>query len=208
MKSTAELKRPYHQTARAAAAAANAQRILDAFRARLERQWFDEIRLEDVAQEAGVTVQTVIRRFGGKDGLLDATASLIGQEVMATRATPDGDAASIVRALIEDYEVTGDLILRLLGQEDRFPPLHRLTDLGRSGHRKWVAEVFDSSLAGLPPSTAQRRLDALVVATDLYVWKLIRRDMRRPLSELQALMERLIQSALTDPSPDPDPRHD
>jgi len=208
MKTTAELKRPYHQTARAAATAANAERILQAFRARLERQWFDEMRLEDVAHDAGVTMQTVIRRFGGKDGLLDITADLISQEVMATRAAPSGDASAIVRAVIEDYEVTGDLVLRVLAQEDRFPPLRRLTDLGRSEHRRWVGEVFADQLAGLSPAAAQRRLDALVVATDLYVWKLIRRDMGRPIAELQALMERLIHSALSDVSPNPDTRHD
>jgi hypothetical protein len=53
-------------------------------------------------------------------------------------------------------------------------------------------------LDGLPPEKARQRLDALVVATDLYVWKLIRRDMRRPIPELQALMERLFHAALAE----------
>jgi AcrR family transcriptional regulator len=207
MKTTAELKRPYHQTARAAATAANAERILHAFRARLERQWFDEMRLDDVAHDAGVTVQTVIRRFGGKEGLLDSTVDLIAQEVMAMRAMPAGDTAAIVRGLLDDYEVNGDLVMRMLAQEDRFPPMRRMTDVGRREHRQWIATVFADRLAGLPEADAQRRLDALVVATDLYIWKLIRRDMGRPIAELQALMERLVQSALSDSSPAPDLHH-
>ena len=55
MKTKTELqdeRRPYRQTARAAAAEATAQRIVDAFRVRLERLWFEDIRLEDVAQDA------------------------------------------------------------------------------------------------------------------------------------------------------------
>ena len=64
--------RTYRQTARAKAAEETGIRIVEAFMARMEDCWFEEIRLEDVASDAGVTVQTVIRRFGGKDGLLEA----------------------------------------------------------------------------------------------------------------------------------------
>ena len=201
MKSAAELpepKRAYRQTARAAAAEATARRIVEAFRDRLERMWFEEIRLEDVAEDAGVTVQTVIRRFGGKDGLLDATVDLISARVKSARAMPPPDAALAARALIADYEFTGDLVMRMLAQEDRHPALRRLTDFGRAEHRDWVAEVFADALRALPDDAARRRIDALVVATDLYVWKLIRRDMGRPVAELQAIMERLIQGALND----------
>lgn len=195
-----DTRRPYRQTARAAAAEATAQRIVAAFRARLERQWFDEIRLEDVAQEAGVTVQTVIRRFGGKEGLLETAAESIGEEVHTARAVPPPDPASVARAVIVDYERTGDVVMRVLAQEDRLPPLRHFADMGRGEHRAWVAKVFADALDGLAPDAAQRRLNALVVATDLYIWKLIRRDMQRPVSELQALMARLISAALADPA--------
>lgn len=202
MKSNApetDARRPYRQTARAAAAEATASRIVEAFRSRLERQWFDEIRLDDVAQEAGVTVQTVIRRFGGKDGLLEATAHALGDDVRATRAVPSPDPARVARAVVDDYERTGDVVMRILAQEDRLDALRRFTDLGRDEHRAWVAEVFAAALAALPADAARRRLDALVVATDLYVWKLVRRDMGRPVAEVQALMARLIAAALEDP---------
>src|SRR6266545_3349860 len=58
--------RRYTQGARAQAAEATALRIVDAFLTRLMKQWFDEITLDGVAEDAGVTVQTVVRRFGGK----------------------------------------------------------------------------------------------------------------------------------------------
>lgn len=203
MKIDAELsdeRRPYRQTARAAAAEATAQRIVDAFRARLERLWFEDIRLEDVAQEAGVTVQTIIRRFGGKEGLLGPTSDAIERDVLSTREAPPGDAPAAVAALVRDYELNGEVYMRALAQEDRYPALRRMTDTGRASHRGWVERVFAPELAGQPDDIARRRLDGLVVATDVYVWKLIRRDMGRSISELEDHMLRLIQAALSIPN--------
>lgn len=200
MKTEAELhdeRRPYRQTARAAAAEATAQRIVEAFRRRLERLWFEDIRLEDIAQDAGVTVQTIIRRFGGKEGLLDPTIDAIERDVMSARDAPPGDAVAAVRVVVRDYEADGEVYMRALAQEDRYPAMRRMTDTGRAGHRGWVERVFAPELAGLPHDTARRRLDALVVATDVYVWKLIRRDMGRSVAELEDHMLRLIQAALS-----------
>ncbi|HEX7948233.1 MAG TPA: TetR/AcrR family transcriptional regulator [Phenylobacterium sp.] len=188
--------RPYRQTARAAATEATAERIVSAFRARLERLWFDEIRLEDVAADAGVTVQTVIRRFGGKDGLLDATSDQTAVEVRQTRGLPVGDPAAAVAAVIADYEIVGDYIMRVLAQEDRYPALRRQGDRGRVEHRAWIAAVFSPWLQGLDAEAARRRTDALVIATDLYVWKLVRRDMGRSVEEFHDVMARLVDAAL------------
>ena len=189
--------RSYRQTARAASAEANRTSVLDAFRRRLEGDWFEAIRLEDVAKDAGVTVQTVIRLFGGKDGLIDATMDRMAATINLNRDAPAGDAPLIVKAIVEDYEQVGDLVIRLLAQEERHPPIRKVTDFGRSEHRASLARAFAAALAPLPEPEARRRLDALVVATDLYVWKLVRRDMRRPVSELRTLMETMIQAALT-----------
>jgi AcrR family transcriptional regulator len=191
-------KRSYRQSARAEAAEARAERILDVFMARMGDSWFDEIRLEDVAREAEVTVQTVIRKFGGKDGLLTALSERLHTEVTTRRAVAPGDIDAAMRVVAEDYDVIGDMVIRVLGQEDRHPALRRLTDLGRASHRGWIAQVFDQWLAPLPGPEARRALDALVVATDLYVWKLVRRDMGRSRAELMALMKRLVSAVLAE----------
>ena len=199
MKSTdapTEPKRAYRQTTRAATAEANAQRVVEAFRLRLEQLWFDEIRLEDVAADSGVTVQTVIRRFVGKDGLLDAAVDAMATQIKEVRATSPGDIPRTIEALLADYEVTGDLVIRVLAQEERQPALGRMTAKGRAEHRDWIAANFAPWLDPLPEDDVRRRLDALIVATDVYIWKLIRRDMGRPLDELRALMRRLIDAAL------------
>lgn len=190
-------RRPYRQTARAASAEATRASVIEAFRRRLEGDWFGDIRLEDVAQDAGVTVQTVIRLFGGKDGLLAATIDRMADAIKLNRGAPTDDAPLLVKRIVDDYEQVGDLVIRLLAQEERHPAIRKVTDFGRSEHRAWLAEAFAEALSPLSEPEARRRLDALVVATDLYVWKLVRRDMRRPVSELRTLMENMIQAALT-----------
>ena len=48
---------------------------------------------------------------------------------------------------------------------------------GRRWHRRWVERTFAPMLDGMPRAARERRLVALVVATDLLVWKLLRREM-------------------------------
>ncbi|MGZ3275175.1 MAG: TetR/AcrR family transcriptional regulator [Caulobacteraceae bacterium] len=194
---TSQARRPYRQTARAASSEATKASVLEAFRRRLERDWFEDIRLEDVAQDAGVTVQTVIRLFGGKDGLLTATVDRVAAVIDLNRGPPTDDIPLLVTRIVEDYEQVGDLVMRMLAQEERHPAIRKVTDFGRSEHRASLGRSFAGALSPLTEPEARQRLDALVVATDLYVWKLVRRDMRRPLSELRALMECMIQAALT-----------
>ena len=57
-------------------------------------QWYDEITLDRVADEAGVTVQTIVRRFGGKAGLLDKAIHAMVRT--AQERTPPGDPERLV----------------------------------------------------------------------------------------------------------------
>jgi AcrR family transcriptional regulator len=188
--------RRYVQRVRADAAQATAQRIIDAFLARLMTQWFDEITLERVAEDAGVTVQTTIRRFGGKDGLLAEAVKVLGTQIVARRAAPAGDVDRLVANLIEDYERTGDAVTRLLALEPRHPAVRRVTEFGRREHRRWVAAAFGELLRELPRPTRQRALDALVITTDVYVWKLLRRDMRRSQAATRTTISALVRATL------------
>ncbi len=81
-------------------------------------------------------------------------------------------------------------------QEDRQASLKPILDKGRLGHRKWLESVFAGSLKPLTPARRRARLDALVVATDLYVWKLVRREMGRPVSAFKAVVRTMLQAAL------------
>ncbi len=169
--------RPYRQGARAEAAAETGRRILRAALALYAEQWVDQVALEAVAARAGVTVQTVLRRFGSKEGLLAAAGDELEQQVTAQRlAAPVGDVAGAIRNLFDHYEAVGDLVLRALAQEGRYPPIRALTDRGRQFHHAWVARTFAPLLAGVAGRDRERRLAQLIAVTDVYVWKLLRRD--------------------------------
>jgi len=189
--------RSYRQTARAKAAEETGRRIVAAFVARMEAGWFDEIRLDDVARDAGVTVQTVIRRFGSKEGLLDASRKTMHEEILDWRAHPVGDVGRAIDIIIEEYEQRGDLVMRMLAQEDRFEAVRTMTEQGRMTHREWVGQVFAPWLDRLEGENLRDVHDRLVIALDIYVWKLLRLDMKRGKSAVRAAMLSMAANALS-----------
>jgi AcrR family transcriptional regulator len=190
--------RPYRQLARAESAEATARRIIEAFLARMLTQWFDEITLEGVAADAGVTVQTVVRRFGGKEGLLGSAVKIFAVQVNQRRASPPGDLEAATANLVADYEQTGDAVMRLLALEPRHPALKEVLNFGRAEHRRWVGEAFSVPLSGLGAGQRQRAIDLLVIATDIYTWKLARRDMGRSVEATAGLLNQLIRAVLAE----------
>lgn len=193
MKSTAPHKRPYAQTARAQAAEQTGRRIVQAFLDRFLADWLDEITLDRVAADAGVTVQTVVRRFGSKDGLLQAALDLFSSQVEARRATPSGDLDEQIAHLIHDYETSGDPVLRMLALEQRHPALKPFLDTGRRAHRAWVTQSFAPALAPFQGDPRERAIDMLVIATDVFTWKLLRRDMGRSLPATHDAIKGLVR---------------
>lgn len=192
--------RAYRQTARAETAEATAQRIVEAFSERMRDKWFDEITLEEVASMAGVTVRTVLRRFGGKDGLLKAFVESFVPSVDMSRHTRPGDVAAAIERVVDVYEAWGDSVIRNLAQEQRHPALRPLLELGRSRHRAITVEVYAPWLERLAEPERQSMLDALVAATDVYTWKLARRDMGRTRKETGTILRRLVDAVLAQAS--------
>ena len=188
--------RRYTQTARALSAEATAQRIVEAFLDRLMHQWFDEITLDLVARDAGVTVQTVVRRFGSKEGLLASAVKTLGVQINAQRANPRGNVEHAVDKLIADYEQTGDAVMRLLALEPRHAALKEVLDFGRSEHRRWVSVAFEESLDAVNEGQRPYALDALIVVTDVYTWKLLRRDMQHSVASAAKAMTFLIEGTM------------
>jgi AcrR family transcriptional regulator len=164
-------KRPYRMRARAEATTETRRRILSAIRELAVERFLDEITLEEVATRAGVATRTVIRHFGGRDALIEAAFAEAEAEVESRRdSTPVGDVKTAVEAAFEDYERYGDALIMLLAQERRHPQLlGPLLELGRRNHWEWVQRVF-------APRDAQHAAQ-LIAATDVYVWKLLRRDL-------------------------------
>ncbi|MGK2939901.1 MAG: TetR family transcriptional regulator [Solirubrobacteraceae bacterium] len=61
--------------ARAGAAAETERRIIDAALELFSERLYDQVALAGIAAAAGVSSQTVIRRFGSNEGLVAAAAS-------------------------------------------------------------------------------------------------------------------------------------
>jgi AcrR family transcriptional regulator len=182
-------KRAYHQTARAAAAEGLRQRVVTAFNGLLLSRWIDEVTLDELAVCAGTTRQTVIRLFGGKDGLLEAVMDLLRAEAVPRTSMPaDGSARAALEALIAHYEAVGDTVVRFLAQEERHSALRPLLAQGRDEHRAWVAQRFGSTRNGLSAIEQERQITRLIVATDIYTWKLLRRDFGKSQDEVLHLM--------------------
>jgi AcrR family transcriptional regulator len=172
----ASQRRPYRMTARAQAAARTAERILDAAVDVFFEEPSANISLDEVARRAGVTVQTVIRRFGGREGLLAAAATRESEKVRQEREVRPGDPRGAVRALVSHYERTGEQVLRMLAEEARSQALAGVVDRGREMHREWCQAVFAPALERLEGAERQRRLAQLVAICDVYTWMLLRRQ--------------------------------
>lgn len=189
--------RPYRMTARAESAARTGRDILEATVALWRERALDEITLRAIADRAGVSVQTVIRRFGSKDGVVEACieGDVAGVRVERDRA-PTGDVEGAVDVLLTHYERDGDAIVRTLDLEDRLEAARAVAERGRREHREWCARVFAPFL---PPSDREAydtRLDAFVAVTDLYLWKLLRRDVGRTAGETKRALRTLLDGLI------------
>lgn len=172
---------------RAAAAEATRERILRVAADAFLEHWYDDVTLADIAKRAGVSGQTVINHFGGKEQLAAAAHERVGEQIESLRYTPEpGDAPGLVEALVDDYETTGDAVIRLLALEEKVPSLRPLLAKGRESHRRWVREMF----------LAPQLVPALMVATDVYSWKLLRRDQGLTRDETVAAMLGIVEALL------------
>lgn len=188
--------RVYQMKARADAAAQTRLRILRAaFDLTLEKMSL-EIVLSDIAERAGVSVQTVLRHFGSREGLFDAVSEFAQEQITEERRAPVGDVKAAVAILFEHYELRGDAVLRFLGQEAWDPMVRQVTAGGRQTHRVWVEEVFAPQLATRSKADREAVTDLLVIATDIYTWKILRRDRGLGRRAAQQRVLRLIDAIL------------
>jgi AcrR family transcriptional regulator len=202
-------KRSYRMTKRAAAAAKTGRAILQSAFELWRQKGLDEITLQEVADGAGVTVQTVLRHFGSKEGIVAAAIeSDIGGVQAGRNQAPPGDIEKALDVLFEHYEADGAAVLRNLAIEERVEAARVVAQGGRTAHRQWCARVFGPFLPPEDDPARQARLDGFVAATDLYVWKLFRQDLGRTEEEtraavggmLRALAERAEDAHMTNPN--------
>jgi AcrR family transcriptional regulator len=186
-------QRPYRMTARAQTAQATAQAIIAAALALFAERPYDQVSLPIIAERAGVTVQTVLRRFGTKENLFAAAAQQRSGQIRADReAAPPGDLTH----LVAHYERWGDEQAHLLAQEARVAAIRGITDAGRRYHRDWVNRAYGPALATLPPATRRRKLAQLTAVTDLATWRLLRRELGLSPDQTTTAIRELVEACL------------
>ncbi|HXQ88899.1 MAG TPA: TetR/AcrR family transcriptional regulator [Solirubrobacterales bacterium] len=192
-------KRQYRMRARARSTEATREAILDAVEVAFEELFYDEITLDAIAERSGVSVQTILRHFESKDRLFVTSILHVGNKMGADRGlVPVGNVRKIVDDLIDHYEKYGNRLLRILAQENREPNLKQIADIGRVFHAQWCEEAFAAGLKGLRGAKRERRLAQFVTCTDLYTWKLLRRDRELSLKETKLAMRELIEPLMKD----------
>lgn len=193
--------RTYTMGARADRVAQTRRRILHAALTVSMQKMTIEITLDDVASQAGVSVQTVLRHFGSRDGLIDAAVEAAKNEVVEERRCPVGDVEAAVRTVVAHYEQRGDFVLRLLGQAFADERIRGIVQPGKLLHRVWVEDVFAPQLEARHDRERESLTDVLVVATDVHTWQLLRRDRQLDTDQVEARMCQLVHAVLG-----PDPR--
>jgi len=189
--------RAYVQRDRARAAQANTERILEAALELFAEQPFDRITLAEVADRAGVGVQTVVRRVGTKDGLVRAVNGWVLPQVGAARGDPvSPDPEHVAAAVARQYERWGALIDRTLRQEDVSPALAEGADGGRRAHREWIDAAFADELRALPPARRRRLRAQLVAVCGVELWHVLRRDEGLSAAAARAAVADLIAACL------------
>lgn len=191
--------RAYRQQLRAQQADANTERIVNAGVTLIKTsRRLADITLDDLACASGVTVRTILRRFGSRDGVLEAAFLPLQNEVKGLRVeTPPGDVDAAIASLLDQYEQIGDFNIRALEAEDLLPLAHRGLELGRQSHREWLEFAFAPQLDALRDQEREARLIALYAATDIYLWKLLRRDLKRSREETQDTLCRLVRGVVS-----------
>lgn len=189
-----QMPRKYNNTKRVNSAKKTNIKIIEATEYLLANVPLSHVTLPEIAKKAEITVQTVMRHMGSRDGCLNTAAEYVANRIDSQRSkTEPGDIDAAISDIISHYESEGRLILNILAQTnngDSF--INSVTERGRIYHRKWVEHCFGPHIN----ISNEETIDALAAATDIYVYKIIRLDMGRSLNVTKSVINRLVRGII------------
>jgi AcrR family transcriptional regulator len=172
------------------------QVIVDAAEELWFERWYDDVGLREVAERAGVALQTVVNHFGSMGGLLAAVAGNVAARIDPRRdEVVAGDVAGSVAMIIDEYEEIGDAVFRMIALEARVEELTPLLALGRGVHRAWVERVYAEWLPE-PGPERERRTVMLIAATDVLTWKILRREQELSRDDAELAMRETVSALI------------
>lgn len=158
---------------------------------------FHEITLDRVAERAGVTVRTILRKYGSKEGLIEACLESEEVQVDSGRHDPEpGEVRAILDVLCEEYEAMYPAVMRTIAAVEQFPVAEKILERGRNYHRQWCALAFSPFLASPGTEAFEAKLTAFITATEIYLWKLLRKDMGKSVEEAKEVLRLLVEGII------------
>ncbi len=172
-------KRAYSMANRAASKEQTRERILQAAFQRFLREHYEDVTLKAIAEDAQVSLQTVLLHFESKEGLVRAGIQWRKPREEKSREVPPGDIEAAARVVVDRYEEIGRATVRWLAAEERYAAVAELVAVGRAAHRAWVETTFAETLRQSRGAARLRKTMALVAVCDVYVWHVLRRELDR-----------------------------
>jgi AcrR family transcriptional regulator len=186
----------YRMVARAEGMSSTRERIVHAALKLAIEQAFEDITLVAIARAAGVSHQTVLNHFESKEKVAAAAAEMLSLQTQAARDKADpNDPVGAIAILVGEYERFGDAGARWAMASERLGSLAPMLDRARAGHQAWLERIFSEHLPKTP-AARRRALYALHAATDVYVWKLLRRDLQLARTDTERIMLDLVNGVL------------
>lgn len=190
------VRRKYDMSKRARAAQETGERIIGAMVECFTSTPYPAIRLSDVADRAGVTTQTVIRRFGGKAGLMIAAVGAASAGVDDLQV-PGLGLDEAIEALLNTYTRYGDAMSKMFAEAHLVEGLEPIAAQGRAEYLEWLERSFGPHLPDtLTAGERATRTAQLIAVCDVGTWQLLRRDGHLDKKHSRLAMAELIRTVL------------
>ena len=161
-----------------------------------EGRW-QQVSLEALAKDAGVTKQTLLRHFGSKEELLLQALLRAYEKVHDQRwSAPRGDVAGTVDNLLDHYEAWGERALRIGVFQGSPAGLAKLARAARRVHYDWVDFAFAPWLERLRGKARLRCRAALIALCDVHTWWTLSHDLALSRREVHATLTSAIEGTL------------
>lgn len=188
-------------------AAQTRQEILEAARRLFAERGYSATSIADIAEEAGVAIQTIYARLDSKPGILIGLLDLIDAEAGVGEAVERIMVATTAKdVLVEGIRLTrafsercGDVIGALLAAAGAEPDLGAAVAEGRRRHRGGARQVVDriASLGGLRDGLSRNHAAALLsVATSYEAWQELVREHKLSWKQAETLLSESLERVL------------
>lgn len=189
--------RNYNMELRANKAAQTEKRILEAARKLWLKLPYHDITLERIAEESGVTVRTVLRKFESKEGLFIAGIEQAeASSILSRNVDPSKPIRETLTSLLEEYEQMGEASIRTIMASGNLPIANKILEKARKVHKAWCEKIFEAYLPDQAAANYSIQLHSFISTTEFYLWKLMRHDYGLSLEETLQVFENMIEGLI------------